>query len=400
MGKTGVTLDLNQASKELAQMTDALVASERERRARLASARELWAALRADHTAVLRRAQAPEARITWLLGIPGGPVRTIGAAPAPPRYTVVAVDGSQIELERQATASYFLINTGWSVLSYGTGERATLASSCRVYYRPDELFVALGNGRRVPVRDELLGALRAEAELERLADLLATTPGDRPALGLVDGNLTAWPLAGLEDELQERFLERRMAMCETMRARGHLFAGYISASQATEGVNLLRVMLCPDDPIRCDQCSTRLATGREACEPVDGVVDAEVVAAALPPGARTTLFRSTSRILGRYPPEQRTWFFYLNAGGETARIEVPEWIARDDGRVDLVHRLIADQCERGRGYPPSLVEAHEQAVVGDADRAVFSRLVEARLAEAGFHIRASAKQQSKLRRAV
>lgn len=381
-------------------MTGALVASERERRARLVAARELWANLQADRAAVLRRAQAADARITWLLGVPDGPAGQIEARAVPPRYSVVAVDGSQIELERQATASYFLINTGWSILNYGTGERATLTSSCQVYYRPEDLYITLRSGRRVPVRDELLGILRAEAELERLVDVLATIPDDRPTLGLVDGNLTAWPLAGLEDELLERFLERRMALCETMRTRGHLFAGYISATQATEGVNLLRVILCPDDPIRCDQCTTRRASGREACEPIDGVVDAEVVAAALPRGARTTLFRSTSRILGRYPTEQRTWFFYLNAGGEIARIEVPEWIARDSQRLDLVHRVIADQCERGRGYPPSLVEAHEQAVVGEADRAVFSRLVEARLAEAGFHVRPSAKQQSKLRRAV
>ena len=64
-------------------------------------------------------------------------------------------------------------------------------------------------------------------------------------------------------------------------------------------------------------------------------------------------------------------FFYINTGEEIGRVELPSWTAKDKKTLDLVHSVILDQCKRGRGYPISLMEAHEQAVISGADRRYF-----------------------------
>ncbi len=396
-----VALDLRGVSKELTAMADVLAAGQRERHDRLAAARVYWHDLERSWEDATNRIEDPAARITWLLATPDGPPgETHAPLPAPTQFTVIGVDGSQIEMERHALASFFLINTGWAALHYGTGEEADLASACKLSYKPEDLFVRLRDGRREPVRDELLAALRSQAEVRRLKELLLATPDDRPALGLLDGNLTAWPLTGLDPELQATLVDERMALCEELRERGRMFAGYISRSNGTEGVNMLRVQLCPDQPIRCDQCTSRRAVGIEACAPIDGVVDADVIGALLKPGERSQLFRSRSHILKRYLPEQHVYLFYLHVGVEIARVEVPSWIACDKERLDVVHALVLDQCERGRGFPPALVEAHEQAVVSATDRELFTVLLARKLGLAGIRANTSAKQLSKLRRAV
>lgn len=396
-----MTLDLGAVTRELSAMSAVLAASHHERVQQRKVARDLWLSLDASLSDVLARGMDPSSRVTWLLGTPLGPTGVMVASPpCPEHYTVVAVDGSQIEMDRHALASLYLLNTGWAVLHYGRGERATLANACSLKYRPEELYLTLKSGRRVPVQDELLAALRSQEELRRLNTVLSDAQHDRPVLALLDGNLAAWPLTSLDQEIQDTLINERMSLCDEMRERGTLLAGYISQTRGTEGVNLLRLMLCPDRPTRCDQCSSRRATGKEACSPLDGLTDADVGGARLAVGERSQLFRSHSRILDRYRADQHVYFFYLNVGTEIARIELPAWIAHDQQRLDLLHALVLDQCDRGRGYPPALTEAHEQAVVTSFDRELFAELLARKLGEVGVRASTSAKQNSKLRRAV
>ena len=71
--------------------------------------------------------------------------------------------------------------------------------------------------------------------------------------------------------------------------------------------------------------------------------------------------------------------------------------------LKFVQAAIYDQCQRGGGYPPSppaLREAHEQAVIGTAERRLVEELVEQALAERGIVYARSAKAYSKRRRGV
>ena len=98
--------------------------------------------------------------------------------------------------------------------------------------------------------------------------------------------------------------------------------------------------------------------------------------------------------------EHRVHFVYLNTGDEIARVDLPEWVADDGAALDFVHGAIVDQIEKGLGYPVSLTEAHEQAVVRSADRRLFWEVVERTAREAGRSTLQSAKATSKSIRPV
>ena len=63
-------------------------------------------------------------------------------------------------------------------------------------------------------------------------------------------------------------------------------------------------------------------------------------------------------------------------GNEISRVEIPEWVHSNKYLLDLTHSAIVNQCEKGRGYPVALMEAHEQAVVTNHDREEFRKIVE------------------------
>jgi len=116
-------------------------------------------------------------------------------------------------------------------------------------------------------------------------------------------------------------------------------------------------------------------------------------------GERSDIFESTVPILKKYG-QHPIGFFYLNVGEELARIEAPMWVLEDGDKLDLVHALAFDQCQRGRGYPPALQEAHEQAAITTAERRVVEEMIERALAERGLVLPWSAKERSKRERGI
>ena len=92
--------------------------------------------------------------------------------------------------------------------------------------------------------------------------------------------------------------------------------------------------------------------------------------------------------------------FYIHAGQEVARVEIPGWIGKDMGKVDLIHSVIVEQIIKGQGYPVSLSEAHEQAVVRTSDRDTFQTLIRNFLETNTFNPMESQKQRSKRTRWV
>ena len=67
------------------------------------------------------------------------------------------------------------------------------------------------------------------------------------------------------------------------------------------------------------------------------------------------------------------YFYYLNSGEEIARVEVPQWAAKNEELLALGHSMIVEQCKKGQGYPVAISEAHEQAVISGPDRQVFKQ---------------------------
>ncbi|MBU1748066.1 MAG: DNA double-strand break repair nuclease NurA [Chloroflexi bacterium] len=392
-----MTLDLGAVSRQIRTMTVELRDTESEFQARVARAREIlnrWAErhhelrnLVTDYASTLRGAAA-------LAALPTERLNVRYAAPTPPTdVTVLASDSSTIPPDRHTGALYYLINVGSTALHYGSAPGAVLDSRPTLYYRETDLFIQ--GEEPVPVQGSRLEAKSILSEVEELVNLAQATPSDQPAVALLDFPLILWILEENKRFVQRHFLEPFLEYLDIMRDRDVPIAGYVSRPGYAEVAGLLRVALCQEPERQCRACLRR---GQDApCDEIARVTDRDIFS-TLEPGERTGLFMSRSEILKEYPAPIR--FFYLKVGREVARVEVPAWVAQDRDLLDLVHAVVYDQAQKGTGYPYALSRAHEQAVVGYADRERFAELVKAALLRQGLEVRISEKSRSKLRRAI
>jgi hypothetical protein len=318
---------------------------------------------------------------------------------APTDFTVMAADGSHIDVDRHQSTRCYLINIGSVVLRYGSYPEATLTSTPHLYSdEKDLVIIPPGGGREQSVEGTILGAKRSVEECKALAGLAAGLPPATTALALLDGTLILWGLEPYPDFVTDVLLHQGLLQClDTMKKlnqdRRLALASYISFPRSTDVVNVLRVAVCPSNIPDCDkQCPL----GKERdCDGVAGVRDRDLFMSLLENGERSALFISPSKIVREHYGEHRVYFFYLRVDDEIARIEIPQWVAENADLLNLTHSLVYDQCKRGHGYPIVLSEAHEQAVVTGADRDNFRQLVESTLIEEHLPTPSSGKSVSK-----
>lgn len=322
-------------------------------------------------------------------------------------YAVLAADGSFILPDRHSPARFYVLNTSRIAFGYGTEPFASIDATPAMYYRPEDLIVP-EDPQRTPIDGTILGFRRAIEELRAVLDAEAVSDG-RPAVALQDGTLVLWQLQGQTEPVRTWVLDQYLDMLDKFRERDLPIASYISSPGAAELMNMLRVSVCdyPDQglTINCDHCRTQPGHV-PACDILPNVPDRFLISeiANLQPGERTTIYHSRSQILNAYDRDgsgdQRICFFYMNAGREIARVEIPRWVAADLDKLELVHAVLYDQATLGRGYPVALQEAHEAAVLNMTDRRVIEQAVERALASAGIVTLATGKDGSKRGRFV
>jgi hypothetical protein len=340
------------------------------------------------------------AKTTWLVAeIVAGLNQHYPPPPLPPDFTVIAADGSHIDVDRHQSTRCYLINIGSVAITYGSQPDATLSSSPQLYSDDKDLVITpSGGGREQPVEGNVLGIKRSVEECKALVALAASLPPKSTTLAMLDGTLILWGLEAYPDFVTDTLLINGMlkyldSLKKLNKDRRLALASYISFPRATDVLNVLRVAVCPNDIPDCDkQCPP---SKERDCAGLNGVLDRNIFINLLEDGERSALFISPSKIVKNYYGEQRVYFFYLRVGDEIARIEIPQWVAENQDLLNLTHSLIFDQCQRGHGYPVVLSEAHEQAVVTGADRENFRELVESTLTEEHLSSAASGKSLSK-----
>jgi GNAT superfamily N-acetyltransferase len=401
-----MSLDLTKVAAQVGSMVARLKAGGEDRQKRLRNALNVLNDKSLDLDKLGKKIEASQT--TWLVaGLVDGLSPRYKPPPLPPDFSVVATDGSNIDVDRHKSTRCYLINIGSVVLRYGAKPEARLESSPALYFGDEDLVIAPdGNkGRELPIEGVLLGIKRAVDECRQLARLAAELPKESPALALLDGSLILWGLAGqtYPEFVTEALLDKGFLSClEEMRKLGKdrrlAVASYISFPRSTDVVNTLRVALCPHDIIDtdrlCKECQSR------DCDKVDGVRDRDLFSGVLANGERSALFSSQSKIVRDHYGGHWVYFFYIRVDDEIARVELPQWAARDEDLLELTHALVLDQCRRGQGYPVALAEAHEQAVVTAADKESFWQLVEASMIDEKMPSPTSAKSFSKRTRWV
>jgi hypothetical protein len=358
--------------------------------------------------------QRRQVRIPWLVASPHGSLSGTHDAPSPPPdFCVVGTDASSIAPDRHGSARYYVLNIGYAMIYYGNNPHAVLDTESELCFRDKDLYV-FPEKRDVPLEGGLLGA---KVEVESLAILPRILSGrghpqlhtggeakrdfypvDLSTVAVRDGPLTLWTLQNEDESVQQALLhELRQAMDSLREARVPV-AGYISYSDSCDVANSLRVWICPGRLNDCDHC---VSDDRSLCLELAQLHDRDLFS-FLDTGQRSELFASSSQILEQYG-EHRIDFFYLNVGGEVARVEVPQWVRTNLDWLHLLHTVIVDQCRRSPGfppYPPALQEAHEQAVITVTDRRVMEEMMERALEQYGQKWVRSAKDDSKRRRGV
>src|SRR5438105_9328259 len=218
--------------------------------------------------------------------------------------------------------------------------------------------------------------------------------GHVPAVALVDGTLLFSVLEERpRDFLRNRFYTGFVFQLERLRRMHVPVAAYASRSRGIDLVHLFRAV-CGSTPLVCDVCH-----GAHACA-LRGLSDAHLLGRGLDRWERTGLFRVRSNVHDPYYGIHRAYFFLLATGDEIARVEVPEWVARDQALLRLVHAVLVDQCLKGFGYPAVLARADDRAVISLADREVLEAMVQQEMARRGLSARPSAKLAQKQVRTV
>jgi NurA domain len=332
------------------------------------------------------------------VAVPTGPLdERVPPPPRPDSYTAMATDGAEIDPDRHGgSGEFYLINVGRVRIPYGQPEREVeMRSVSWLGYTDDDLFIVDPRDprRQVPMRDRHLDALRTVEELRGLADLAESESGDR-AVALVDGTLLFSVLEERpRDFLRNRFYSDFVQQLERLRRVHAPVAAYASRSRGIDLVHLFRAV-CGSTPLVCEVCS-----GAHACA-LRGLSDAHLLGRGLPRWHRTGLFRVRSNVHDPHYGQHRVYFFLLATGDEIARVEVPEWVARDRDLLDLVHAVLVDQCSKGFGYPAVLARADDRAVISLSDRSVLDTLAQQELARQGVVARPSAKLSRKQVRTV
>ncbi|MBI3361215.1 MAG: DNA double-strand break repair nuclease NurA [Chloroflexi bacterium] len=385
-----MSLELNKLTHQVEDLGKALADRATEFEQRLPAAKAVLDAIGTADDA-LRHKVVIAKNFRWAGAIPTEePVNAaFSLPPHPPRVNVIAGDGSQIHPDRHGIALYYLINVGSIVFRHGLADAPVVRSQPQVFYEEADLYEE--DGGLIP--GAMIDVQRDIAELGELARLAGEEAKAAPTVALLDNGLLLYiTLQTPNQRLIDESLRDYLAQLDRLKASGAAVVGVVDRPRAAGVIRLLRLAEMEEGEIGED---TLRSLG-----PFQHMSDG-MLFNFLRPGERSALFLNASPAnIDRYGPRGHAiYFFYLNAGrpGKDAllRIEVPEWIAHDKDKLDLVHAAIVEQCRVPDGFPYVLMRAHELAVVTMSERRDLDQMVVGAMIRRGLSPHISQKAQGK-----
>lgn len=282
---------------------------------------------------------------------------TANYPPPPPAtdVTVIAADGSQINPDRHASIQFSIINVGIIIMKLHSGQAPEICVETEMLYGDD----LISNGN--PISDGMVAMRRDISERLKLDEVSKGIKGD--VVNLTDGTIELWGAKGDDPQAYADFVEKYLRVLTRLHSRGVITAGYVEKPSADLVVRLLEIATADQEQLQ------RLRD----YQPLRGVSDrwlyGERENPLLPPGHRSAVFALQSGSVKRYKGPLALHFFYLNVGtlGHPwpVRVEVPQWVAEDRKKLELLHAVLMEQCNMmgSKPYPYLLHRAHETAVV-------------------------------------
>lgn len=252
---------------------------------------------------------------------------------------VWGVDGSQIYPDMFSPLRWGYVRA----CAYATAEAPRMASE----FVPDKLLEDVDDF----LLHQYIDARRSALEISLISNV-ALNATDENTVVLADNPLLPFIAPGCENLL-------RVYKDYLLTAKNRLVAGITLRPQSRLLINLIRLA--------------------DAGEPVDtvrsGISDLVIMAYGLPEKSRSAVYRHASP---RNEPFEKEGagicFFFLKVDGEVMRVEVPEWVARDDSSLDRIHDAVLSSCIAG--FPYQLSQAHRSVVVSVDEASAYAAMAE------------------------
>ncbi len=303
-------------------------------------------------------------------------LRSSFTTPAPPGGgTLIAVDGSQISPDRHAQVFYGLINLGAVQMRLGDKGAPYIEILSQLLY-DDQLYTSTGM-----ITDDRFSLKRDLNERVWISELAQKAVP--PVVALTDGPVELWGTRQGEDSSEfGESLKVYLEALAGLESQDVTTCGYVDNPAANLVVRFLEMGLIPEDEL----------PGVRGRYPLRGVFDRELFKQVLGAGERSIVFAIQSRNSREYRGDLALHFFYLNVGQGgndwIVRVEVPAWVAYNEGKLNDLHALLVNQCRilGNRPYPYILHRAHETALVSMAEKEQVSNMIINELRSRGVEV--------------
>jgi hypothetical protein len=277
---------------------------------------------------------------------------------------LIAADGSQILPDRHAAVQFGLVNVGAIVLKLNSGASPQIHTDSQLLF-DHELYTETGS-----VTQDDIEFSRDIAERKKLLDLAKEQTGT--LIALTDGPVEIWGAKSADEGDYQKTLNEHKSILSQLQSRDVTVAGYVDKPGADLVIRLLELTLLDVEQMK----EVRKQ------HPLRGVTDRWLFNGILKSRERSAVFalQSSSRV--RYTGSLSLHFFYLNVGGEKhpsiVRVEIPEWVAKDDAKLESLHSTLIQQCQvmGARPYPYILHRAHEIAVVSFEEKKQIEQMIQ------------------------
>lgn len=312
----------------------------------------------------------------------------------PEQAVMIAVDGSQIYPDDNASSLYYLLNIGSLVYYHGTGEMPRQNTHPMVFYTDNYM----KDEHKQTISNRTVNSRRTVAEIRTLWQEAKThRRPDVPIVAIHDGNLLKF-FGGSDVTDANSLIKEYMGLLVALHDMNTVFAGYVDTPRSSYLISLLHLLDLPDDQIHDATVSTD--------GDFEGLTDLAVLERHLEAGQRSALMVQNSPMNYEYQqfnPNHEIAVFYMNVAekgqrAHIARVDVPMWVARQPHMIDMLHALLLHQCRMQgiRPYPYMLTRADELAYVSGHEKAQVERLVRRELMKNNIHSKEqSAKAGSK-----
>lgn len=301
--------------------------------------------------------------------------QTFAAPPLEPGYTLLAADGSQINPDRHGMVEFGAINVGAICMQPGRGLAPEELVRSQLMFH-NELFTPSGT----PLTDDVVALMRDLAERQELVNLARSVSG--AVVALTDGPLELFGDPKSKRELDEEF-QKYVRVLGELADLNVAAGGYVDRPRSDLVIRLLELVLL-------ERGGHLSKAGEE--HPLQWVTDAILFLSLLKPGERSAVFKIHSSSGKRFTDRLALHFFYLNVGREghpyLSRVEVPRWVAENEGLLNLLHACLLAQAHHlgARPYPYILHRAHEIAVISFDEHRQLENMIVAELHRQGIDV--------------